>query len=366
MGDYVQRLYPEDSIQAHAQYLMMRHYAPYTAARLAKIPPDLDKFSSQYALKEQLTDEEKGPGDTVSLWCFDDGGERPMVETLLKLHSFVKANKPYPAEFHAEYATNAISPIPSRMIAAAPPSSPSLDALFAKLQKPAATTANASLHVAPSASTHSNTPSLLQSIFASVSGAPPTSPAANCVPLPPPVDAPQAASSAKARKKPEASSPPKQHPSENNNSLLSKLFGGLSSSESFALPASQTLASPPIPPTAHPLSNEPSLGFSLEGISSKSSPPATDPQPATPLQSRRSTKRERTRHPLKATSNADGSPTSPPLHQIETPLTLERQSAPVFASTVSLWNGPRSPLAGEEHSEDEDEVYCHHYKLGIC
>jgi hypothetical protein len=56
MDDYVQRLYPEDDIGAHGNYLMLRSYPDFTAKRLAAVRlryPDLqDKFSNVYTIPD--------------------------------------------------------------------------------------------------------------------------------------------------------------------------------------------------------------------------------------------------------------------------------------------------------------------------
>ncbi|KAG1762848.1 hypothetical protein EDD22DRAFT_1050486 [Suillus occidentalis] len=110
MDDYIQRLYPEDGISAHGSYLMMRHYPDFTARRLAeardKLPlskqegPD-SKFAPEFVVPnlEQPQDAEKGRSQTVGLWCFATDARESMQNVVLRLHSYIKKNLPYPEEY---------------------------------------------------------------------------------------------------------------------------------------------------------------------------------------------------------------------------------------------------------------------------
>ncbi|KAF9239261.1 hypothetical protein BU15DRAFT_88055 [Melanogaster broomeanus] len=100
MDDYIQRLYPEDSVGVHGSYLMMRHYPEFTARRLAeacsKLPLSMQegiatKFAPEFAIAdpEKLQDGDKGPSQTVGLWCFATDSREPMTDK----------NLPYPDEF---------------------------------------------------------------------------------------------------------------------------------------------------------------------------------------------------------------------------------------------------------------------------
>ena len=95
MDDYIQRLYPEDSMQAHESYLMMRSYPNFTSHRLsiarASLPPQraegtLSKFAPEFAISdpEKLLDSEKGTSQTVSLWCFATDARDPMQDVMIR------------------------------------------------------------------------------------------------------------------------------------------------------------------------------------------------------------------------------------------------------------------------------------------
>ncbi|KAH7919308.1 hypothetical protein BV22DRAFT_1199552 [Leucogyrophana mollusca] len=101
MDDYIQRLYPEDSIGAHGSYLMMRSYPDFTAHRLAALPPPSpsSKFAREYAISDTLSDAEKGRSQTVGLWCYSTDARESMTDVLLRLHSYIKRSLPYPEEF---------------------------------------------------------------------------------------------------------------------------------------------------------------------------------------------------------------------------------------------------------------------------
>ncbi|KAG1867296.1 hypothetical protein DFJ58DRAFT_698545 [Suillus subalutaceus] len=110
MDDYIQRLYPEDGIGAHGSYLMMRHYPDFTARRLAEARANLplskqegpaSKFAPEFAVPnlEQLQDPEKGRSQTVGLWCFATDARESMQDVVLRLHSYIKKNLPYPEEY---------------------------------------------------------------------------------------------------------------------------------------------------------------------------------------------------------------------------------------------------------------------------
>ncbi|KAG1735623.1 uncharacterized protein EDB91DRAFT_1250457 [Suillus paluster] len=109
MDDYIQRLYPEDGIGAHGSYLMMRHYPDFTARRLAEARDKLplsrqegpaSKFAPEFVVPdEQLQDPEKGRSQTVGLWCFATDARESMQDVVLRLHSYIKKNIPYPDEY---------------------------------------------------------------------------------------------------------------------------------------------------------------------------------------------------------------------------------------------------------------------------
>ncbi|KAI6025541.1 hypothetical protein EDC04DRAFT_2930739 [Pisolithus marmoratus] len=110
MEDYNQRLYPEDGVGAHGNYLMLRHYPDFTARRITrareKLPPSVQdgpatKFAPEFATTdlEKLHDEDKGRSQTVSLWCLATDTRESMTDVMLRLHSYVKKNLPYPDEY---------------------------------------------------------------------------------------------------------------------------------------------------------------------------------------------------------------------------------------------------------------------------
>ncbi|KAG2144135.1 uncharacterized protein EDB93DRAFT_1321646 [Suillus bovinus] len=110
MDDYIQRLYPEDGIGAHGSYLMMRHYPDFTTRRLAEARDKLplskqegpaSKFAPEFVVPnlEQLQDSEKGRSQTVGLWCFATDARESMQDVVLRLHSYIKKNLPYPEEY---------------------------------------------------------------------------------------------------------------------------------------------------------------------------------------------------------------------------------------------------------------------------
>lgn len=93
--DYVQRLYPEDDLGAHGNYLMLRSYPDFTARRLAQAQaqgkgrspePSQNKFSSVFAISnpEKLLDSEKGRSVTVGLWMFATDAREPMIDVMMR------------------------------------------------------------------------------------------------------------------------------------------------------------------------------------------------------------------------------------------------------------------------------------------
>ncbi|KIJ61463.1 hypothetical protein HYDPIDRAFT_115942 [Hydnomerulius pinastri MD-312] len=110
MDDYIQRLYPEDSVGVHGSYLMMRHYPDFTARRLSevrsKLPLSLQegpatKFAQEFAIAdpEKLQDADKGRSQTVGLWCFATDAREPMTDVVMRLHGYIKKNLEYPDEY---------------------------------------------------------------------------------------------------------------------------------------------------------------------------------------------------------------------------------------------------------------------------
>lgn len=93
MDDYIQRLYPEDSMQAHDKYLMMRSYPAFTTRRLEAIShlsPPSHKFASEWTMGlrgdggRELEDKEKGQNVTFGLWCFATDARDPMQDVMIR------------------------------------------------------------------------------------------------------------------------------------------------------------------------------------------------------------------------------------------------------------------------------------------
>ncbi|KAJ7098353.1 hypothetical protein C8R44DRAFT_988877 [Mycena epipterygia] len=105
MDDYIQRLYPEDVTGIHGTYLMLRSYPAFTTRRLSHIlsshdePPE--KFSDVYSVPnlDKLLDGDKGRAHTVGLWMFPTDAREPMIDVMMRLHSYIKQNVPYPEQF---------------------------------------------------------------------------------------------------------------------------------------------------------------------------------------------------------------------------------------------------------------------------
>ncbi|KAF7984491.1 hypothetical protein HWV62_14620 [Athelia sp. TMB] len=126
-ADFIQPVLPELSLQAHEKYLLLRSYPAFTAGRMGRLPPPGpgSKFDPTYAVPgvERLTDGQKGEGVTIGLWCFATDARESMQDVVMRLHSYVQRNEPYPDEY--KYLPN--QPPPTHR------ASPSLDALFSKL-----------------------------------------------------------------------------------------------------------------------------------------------------------------------------------------------------------------------------------------
>ncbi|KAJ7723419.1 hypothetical protein B0H16DRAFT_341938 [Mycena metata] len=105
MDDYIQRLYPEDVTGIHGTYLMLRSYPDFTTRRISHVlgshdePPG--KFSDAWIVPnlDKLLDGDKGRAHTVGLWMFPTDAREPMIDVMMRLHSYVKQNVPYPEQF---------------------------------------------------------------------------------------------------------------------------------------------------------------------------------------------------------------------------------------------------------------------------
>ncbi|TFK75505.1 hypothetical protein BDN72DRAFT_831759 [Pluteus cervinus] len=105
-GDYVQRLYPEDNITSHGNYLMIRCYPDFTEQRLAaarkrSAGAELPKFSDALFVPglDELTPEQKGRSQVLGLWMFATEAREPMIDVMLRLHTYIKQNKTYPEDY---------------------------------------------------------------------------------------------------------------------------------------------------------------------------------------------------------------------------------------------------------------------------
>ncbi|KAK7059650.1 hypothetical protein R3P38DRAFT_2679244 [Favolaschia claudopus] len=105
MDDYIQRLYPEDIAGIHGTYCMIRSYSDFTNRRISSVLSSHTevphKFSDAWAIPnlESLTEEDKGRFHTVGLWMFPTDAREPMLDVMMRLHSYVKLNVPYPEQF---------------------------------------------------------------------------------------------------------------------------------------------------------------------------------------------------------------------------------------------------------------------------
>jgi hypothetical protein len=88
--DYIQRLHPEDDIEAHGNYLMLRSYPHYTSHRLAPLS-STDKFDKIYAVDnlENISSAEKGRSTTIGLWMFATDSREPMIKVMLRYVLFL-------------------------------------------------------------------------------------------------------------------------------------------------------------------------------------------------------------------------------------------------------------------------------------
>ncbi|KAF8881779.1 hypothetical protein BD779DRAFT_1675290 [Infundibulicybe gibba] len=127
MDDYIQRLYPEDDIGAHGSYLMLRSYPDFTNRRLAAAKASstdsISKFSSVFGIPNLDKLRDKGESQTVGLWMFATDAREPMIDVMIRLHSYIKRNIPYPEDFrygpdkppppNPHLQTSSVSPAPS-------------------------------------------------------------------------------------------------------------------------------------------------------------------------------------------------------------------------------------------------------------
>ncbi|KAJ7154711.1 hypothetical protein C8R46DRAFT_1118172 [Mycena filopes] len=205
MDDYIQRLYPEDVTGIHGTYLMLRSYPDFTTRRITHACASYDetpgKFSDAWVVPnlDKLLEGDKGRAHTVGLWMFPTDAREPMIDVMMRLHSYVKQNVPYPEQYrygpnrppppNPHLRTTSPSPPPEPNAAASGDSEldrsfPSgsateLDQLFARMRA-------APSPLPPSFSPPPHRPSstmTVASLFATLGGAdPPQSPMASSPP----------------------------------------------------------------------------------------------------------------------------------------------------------------------------------------
>ncbi|KAE9409406.1 hypothetical protein BT96DRAFT_913526, partial [Gymnopus androsaceus JB14] len=130
MDDYIQRLWPEDNVGVHGNYLMLRTWPDWSRKRVSVIEATVggqrDPFDMKYKWDGQNPpSEDKATSQTIGLWMFATDSREPMIDVMRRLHSFIKENLPYPEEFrygpdkppppnpHASSANGALNRAPS-------------------------------------------------------------------------------------------------------------------------------------------------------------------------------------------------------------------------------------------------------------
>ncbi|KAF7334251.1 hypothetical protein MSAN_02386500 [Mycena sanguinolenta] len=194
MDDYIQRLYPEDVTGIHGTYLMLRSYPDFTNRRISHVLASYNetpgKFSDAWAVPnlDKLLDGDKGRAHTVGLWMFPTDAREPMIDVMIRLHSYVKQNISYPEQFR--YGPNKPPP-PNphlRTTSPSPPPEPNgppsgenmtVASLFASLNN-----SNLDETPPPTSPTSQTGIALLDSIFASATAGPSTSAPAPAASIP--------------------------------------------------------------------------------------------------------------------------------------------------------------------------------------
>ncbi|KAJ2930972.1 hypothetical protein H1R20_g6121, partial [Candolleomyces eurysporus] len=106
-SDFIQRIYPEDSLSSAGNILGMKSYPSFTTKRMNDIRQSLgdatlpSPFSEVYFIPnlDSLTVEARGENSLIGLWRHETGDREPMIEVLKRLHSYIKQNQPYPEEY---------------------------------------------------------------------------------------------------------------------------------------------------------------------------------------------------------------------------------------------------------------------------
>ncbi|KAK7046869.1 hypothetical protein R3P38DRAFT_2607968 [Favolaschia claudopus] len=193
MDDYIQRLYPEDIAGIHGTYCMIRSYPDFTNRRISSVLSSHTevphKFSDAWAIPtlESLTEEDKGRFHTVGLWMFPTDAREPMLDVMMRLHSYVKLNVPYPEQFrygpnrppppNPHLRTSAPSPPPQQQDNSLALSFPTetateLDQLFARMRTFSSPIASPTSPPAasPPSSRRTGSTITVASLFASLNG----------------------------------------------------------------------------------------------------------------------------------------------------------------------------------------------------
>ncbi|KAJ7885120.1 hypothetical protein B0H14DRAFT_2699818, partial [Mycena olivaceomarginata] len=210
MDDYIQRLYPEDVSGPHGTYLMLRSYPAFATRRVSAVLASHDepphKFADAWAFPElDNPDLDKGEGHTVGLWMFPTDAREPMIDVMVRLHSYVKQNvptaptgppppnphlrttspSPPPHESHVNPTSNAPSaPTAGESDSAFPTGSATeLDQLFARMRRTSSSAATpttpalrattvppASAGARPTSTTRPSSTMTVASLFAAMGG----------------------------------------------------------------------------------------------------------------------------------------------------------------------------------------------------
>ncbi|CDO75638.1 hypothetical protein BN946_scf184840.g21 [Trametes cinnabarina] len=108
--DFIRPIYPEDDMEIMGDYLMYRCYPDFTKTRLEMglsypIPPEHraafdEELHRRIAPEEREKDRpKKGRSIILGLWMYSTDAREPLKEVMMRLHSYVKRNLPYPDEF---------------------------------------------------------------------------------------------------------------------------------------------------------------------------------------------------------------------------------------------------------------------------
>nr|VWP02537.1 Phosphodiesterase (EC [Ganoderma boninense] len=110
--DYVRPIYPEDDMEIIGDYLMCRFFPDFTKTRLEMglpypIPQEhraafdmevINRLPPEEREKDQ-SKEKKGRSTTLGLWMFATDAREPLKQVMMRLHSYIKQDLPYPDEY---------------------------------------------------------------------------------------------------------------------------------------------------------------------------------------------------------------------------------------------------------------------------